>query len=267
VWPVFLVYLAAFVGIVAAALVAALVVHDLYPDLSPQVVLQGLPGLVAGGLASSSVLALTVLVVTRPFQPAALRLLPGRERGVDLAAMLAGTLALGQMLDSASMLAGVGQRGSMALIRRALEGAAGPELFNAVIVIGVMASAAEELFFRGYMQTRLRGHWPAWAAVAATSAAFALLHLEWLHVLLALVLGLYFGALTEMTGSALPAVACHVVNNVVFIILTALGGSVEGFRPNVVLLSVSVPVFVACLAWLRSSLAAPSAPPPAGEEG
>jgi membrane protease YdiL (CAAX protease family) len=165
------------------------------------------------------------------------------------------------------MLAGFGQRGSMALIRRALEGAAGPALFNAVLVIGVMASAAEELFFRGYMQTRLRSRWPAWAAVAATSAAFALLHLEWLHVVLALALGLYFGALTEMTGSALPAMTCHIVNNVVFILLTALGGSVEGFRPNVVLLSVSAPVFVASLAWLRFSLAPVSPAPPADEEG
>lgn len=268
-WSVFLVYVAAFLGIVAASLVAALVVHDLYPDVSPQVVLQGLPGLVAGGLASSSVLALTVLVVTRPLQPAALRLVPGRERGVDVAAMIVGTLALGQILDSASMLAGVGQRGAMAMIRRALEGAAGPELFNAVIVIGVMAGAAEETFFRGYMQTRLRARWPAWAAVAATSAGFALLHIEWVHALLALVLGLYFGALTEMTGSALPAVASHIVNNVVFIILTAVVGSVDGVRPNVILLGVSAPVFVACLAWLRFSLAAaaPVSPPPATDEG
>ena len=265
-WPVFVVYLAAFVGIAAASLVAALIVHDLYPDLSPQVVLQGLPGLIAGGLASSSVLALTVLAVTRPFQPAALRLVPGRERGSDLAAMIVGTLALGQMLDSASILAGVGQRGAMAMIRRALEGAAGPELFNAVIVIGVMAGAAEEMFLRGYMQTRLRARWPAWAAVAATSAGFALLHLEWLHAVLALALGLYFGALTELTGSALPAVACHIINNVVFTILTAVVGSVDGFRPNVVLLGVSAPVFVACLAWLRWSLApAPPAPTPEGD--
>ncbi len=268
-WPVFVVYLAAFVGIIAASLVAALIVHDLYPDLSPQAALQSLPGLIAGGLASSSVLALTVLAVTRPFRAAALRLVPGREGGLDLAAMIVGTLALGQMLDSAAILAGVGQRGATAMIRHALEGAAGPELFDAVIVIGVMAGAAEEMFFRGYMQTQLRARWPAWAAVAVTSGCFGLLHIEWLHAVLALALGLYFGALTEMTGSALPAVACHIINNVVFTVLTARAGSIDGFRPNVVLLGLGAAVFVACLAWLRSSFAAappelPSAPTDGG---
>ena len=151
-WPVFLVYVAAFAGIVAASLVAAVVVHDLYPDLPPQVALEGLPGLIAGALASSSVLVLTVFFVTRPLLPATLRLLPGRERGMDLGAMIVGTLALGQALDSAAILAGVGQQGAMAMIQRALRGATGPDLFNAVLVIGVMAGVAEETFFRGYMQ-------------------------------------------------------------------------------------------------------------------
>jgi membrane protease YdiL (CAAX protease family) len=261
-WPVFLVYVAAFVGVVAASLVAALVVHDLYPDVPAQAALEGLPGLIAGGLASSAVLVLTVLFVTRPLLPVTLRLLPGRERGVDLAAMIVGTLALGQALDSASMLAGVGQQGAMAMIQRALRGATGPDLFNAVLVIGVMAGAAEETFFRGYMQTRLRARWPAWAAVIVTSVGFALLHLEWIHAALAFVLGVYFGVLTELSGSALPAMACHIINNVLFTMLTAIVGSVEGAHLNAILLAVSALVFVACAAWLRSSLGTPAPPSP-----
>jgi hypothetical protein len=262
VWPVFLVYVAAFAGIVVVSLLAVLVVHELYPELSPEAAVRGLPGLIAGALASSSVLALAALAATRPFQLPALRLLPGRERGVDLAAMIVGTLALGQALDSAAMLAGVGQQGTMAMIRRALQGAVGPELFNAVIVIGVMAPTAEEVFFRGYMQARLGARWAPWVAVGITSACFGLLHLEWLHAMLAFVLGLYFGALAEMTGSALPAIACHVVNNVLFTVVTAVAGTVEAFRPNVVLLAASILVFVVCLAWLRISLGTAPPPPP-----
>ena len=247
-------------GIIAAYILAALVVHDLYPDMAPQAALQALPGLIAGGLASSCVLTLVALAATRPLQPAALRLLPGRERGVDLAVMIVGTLALAQTLSSATTLSGLGQQGTMGLVRRALQGASGPDLFNAVIVIGLMAGAAEEIFFRGYMQTRLRARWPAPLAVAVTSFCFALMHLEWLHGILAFVLGLYFGALTEMTGSTLPAMTCHVVNNVLFTLLAALAGSLDAFRPNAFLLAVSVVVFVACLLWLRSSLAPPSLP-------
>lgn len=259
-WPVFVVYVAAFVGIVAASLLAAFVVSDLYPDRSPRAVLEGLPGLIAGGLAASSVLALTVLAVARPFQPAALRLLPGRERGRDLAAMVVATLALGQALDSASVLTGMANHGAMAMIRNALYGVTGPDLFNAVLVIGVIAGAAEELFFRGYMQTQLRARWPAWAAALTSAACFGLLHLEWRHAILAFVLGLYFGAITEMTGSVLPAMVCHIVNNVLFTVVTALFGIVGDAQSNVVLLLFGVSVFAACVTWLRWSLA--NAPPP-----
>ncbi len=260
-WPVFVVYLVAFIGIVAASLVAAFLVSDLYPDVSPRAVLEGLPGLIAGGVAASSVLALTAVAVTRPFRPAVLRLLPGRERGRDLAVMVIGTLALGQALDSAAVLAGIANQGAMAMIRSALYGATGPDLFNAVLVIGVMAGVAEELFFRGYMQTQLRARWPAWAAALTAAACFGLLHLEWRHAILAFVLGLYFGAITEMTGSALPAIVCHIVNNVLFTLLTASFGLVAGRSTNVLLLLAGVIVFTACVAFLRWSLA--TAPPAA----
>src|SRR5262249_28646682 len=157
---------------------------------------------------------------------------------------------LGQTLDSVTVLAGLGQRGSMAIIREALQGARGPDLFAAVLVIGIMAGAAEEVFFRGYMQTRLRQAWPPAPAIVPTALAFALLHLEWLHALLALVLGLWLGFVTEQMGSALPAVAAHVVNNTVFTILTATLGSLAGVALNVGLAVGSAIVFGACLAVL-----------------
>src|SRR5205085_7760395 len=135
------------------------------------------------------------------------------ERGVDLAAAIVGMLALGQGVDSVAMLAGLAQRGTMPAIRRALMGAEGGELFAAVVVLGLLAGAAEELFFRAYMQTRLRRAWRPGPAILVTSAAFALLHMEWIHAAMAFVLGLYLGALTERAGSALPALACPVVNH------------------------------------------------------
>src|SRR6185503_2826590 len=129
VWPIVVAYLLAFVSIVSFSVVAAVMVRSAFPDLSEREVFDGLPGLLAGGLASSAALLVTLSIVARPLDPARLRLLPGRETGDQLAAMILGTLALGQVLDSATVLAGLGNRGAMALIRRALEGAAGPELF------------------------------------------------------------------------------------------------------------------------------------------
>jgi membrane protease YdiL (CAAX protease family) len=254
VWPVFVVYVGAFGAVVMLSLVAALVLQSLSPDLPAETVLDGLPGLLAGGVASATALLLTVSIASRPLGPRELRLLPGRESGRAIAVMVLGMLALGQALDSLTMLLGLGDVGSMPLIRRALRGAAGPELAGAVLVIGLFAATAEEVFFRAYMQSRLRERWGPARTVIATSVCFGLMHLEWLHGVLAFLLGLYLGFLVERSGSVLPAIVCHVVNNVVFTLLTAVFGTVEGFRPNVILVASGVAVFAAALAWLTRAL-------------
>jgi hypothetical protein len=256
---VFLAYLLAVVMIVGLSLLAVVIVTSLYPDLSEQAVLQGLPGLLAGGLASSLALVVTVLVVARPPDAARLRLLPGRETGRSLLVMVVGVLALGQALDCLTSLLGLGNRGALPEIRRALAGAVGPDLFFAVIVIGVVAGTAEEVFFRGYMQAALRRRWPRWAAVVTTSVCFAILHVELIHAVLAFSLGLYLGFVTELTGSALPAVVCHVVNNAVFTLLTAVGVAVNGVGANAGLAAVAAVAFVGCFLWLRHAHALPAA--------
>jgi hypothetical protein len=250
VWPVFVVYVLAFVAIIAFTIVAAVALRALYPDLAEAELFSGLHGLLAGGVASSVALGVTVLSVSRPLDATRLRLRPGRETGRDLVAIVVGTLTLGQTLDSLTMLASLGQRGSMAVIRQALQGAGGSDLFAAVLVIGIMAGAAEEVFFRGYMQTRLREAWGPVQAIGVTALAFALLHLEWLHALLALLLGLWLGFVTERMGSALPSVAAHVINNTVFTVLTATLGSVTAFGPNVALAVGSATIFAVCVAFL-----------------
>jgi membrane protease YdiL (CAAX protease family) len=258
VWRVFAAYLLAFVSIVSFSLVAAIMVRGAYPDLSDREVFDGLPGLLAGGMAASTALLVTLLIVARPLDPARLRLVPGRETAGQLAAMVVGTLALGQALDSATMLAGLGNRGAMAMIRRALESAVGPELFAAVVVIGVLAGSAEEAFFRGYMQTRLRERWSPTTAVVATSLAFGLLHLDWIHATLALFLGLWLGFITERASSALPAVTAHVLNNVVFTLVTATVGTPQDRTLNMALLAGSAVLFFACVLWTRRGPATPA---------
>ena len=260
VWPVFLAYLLAVLTIILASLAALGALRAAHPDVPDTELLGGVLGLIAGGFASSTALVLTVALVSQPFDAAALRLGPGRETGADLAAAVLGMLALGQVLDSATMLAGFGRVGSMPAIRRALTGISGAELFGAVMVLGLMAGAAEEVFFRGYMQTRLRLAWRVGPAIVVSSAAFALLHMEWIHAAMAFVLGLYLGAVTERVGSALPAMVCHVANNSVFTVVTAAVGTVDGRRVNVVLLALAIVVFLACGAFLLRRLPRPATP-------
>jgi membrane protease YdiL (CAAX protease family) len=250
-WPVLAAFVVAFAGIVALSLMAAGILRELYPDTPDRALFDGLPGLLAGGLASSTALGLTALLFNRPFEPVLLRLTPGWETGRMLFVMIVGMLMLGQALDSLTLLVGLGQRSAMVAIRQALAGAVGPELFFAVVVIGVLAGTAEEVFFRGYMQTRLGQRLRPSVAVLLTSLAFGLLHLEWIHALLAFALGLYLGWITELAGSALPAIACHVLNNALFTVLTAVAGTVEAPEPNAVLLLACAAAFAGCVLWLR----------------
>ena len=252
-----LAYVGAFAAIIAFSLLAAGIVHGLNPDLPEEAVFEGLPGLLAGAVASSAALLLTTLAVNRGAPLVALRLIPGRETGRTLVVMVVGMLTLGQALDSLTMLTGLGQRGSMVAIRKALAQAVGPDLFLAVIVIGVVAGTAEEIFFRGYMQTRLGERFRPRLAVLIASVCFGILHIEWLHAVLAFLLGLYLGWITELAGSALPAVVCHVINNAAFTLLTALWGAVEGASVNAGLAAGCAVAFGGCVVWLHRTRTAP----------
>jgi len=260
VWRVFATYVAAVAGIFAASGVAVVTLKSIFPDTPDQALLQSLAALIAGSLASSFALIFTLLAIVQPATLAALRLAPGWETGRALAVMALGMLALGQALDSLTWLTGLGQLGAMVVVRRVLEGAVGPDLFGAVVVFGPIAGAAEELFFRGYMQTRLAEAWGATRAVVVTAACFGVLHvdLSGVHMALAFAMGLYLGFLVERTGSVLPAIVCHVVNNIVYTLQTAFGGTVQDRATNAVLAGACALAFVLCLAWLRRAAPSPA---------
>ena len=75
--------------------------------------------------------------------------------------------------------------------------------------------------------------------------------------LLALVLGLYLGWITELTGSTLPAVLGHVVNNILFTLITSRWGGIDGVEINVALAAAGALVFAAVVAGLRRPPSAP----------
>jgi len=252
-WHVFATYLAAVAGMLATGAVVFDLLRSAYPDVPDLALVQALPGLLGLSLANSASLLLTLALLVRPFDAARFRLLPGWETTATLAVMVLGLLALSQVFASATALVGPADRGSLDLIQRVLEQTRGPDLFAAVLVFGVGVGAAEEIFFRGYMQSRLREHWSPPAAVLASSSAFAVLHIDASAVLMvgAFALSLYLGFVAEISGSTLPAIVCHVVNNVVFTLQAALGFAALSRDANVTAAVVGGAVFVACLLWLR----------------
>jgi membrane protease YdiL (CAAX protease family) len=179
-----------------------------------------------------------------------LRLRPSRAPARAVAAMAVGTLALSQGLESLSILIGVGPGANIQWISRSLAAATPAMLVLAVLVVGALAPLGEELFFRGYMQTRLRRVWSVGPAVLVTALAFGLIHGEWIHGAMAAGLGVYLGLVAERTVSVVPPVICHMANNTVSALLSATVGSPQGLWPNGALLVVSAVVFAASLRWM-----------------
>lgn len=210
----------------------------------------GLAALLVGVPASSlGLIVIAWLAAGRPRRER-LRLLPARAPARGILAMIVGILALSQALESLALLVGVGPGANLDWIARTLATATPLTLALAVLVVGGLAPVGEELFFRGFMLTRLRRVWSVGPAIVVTALAFGLIHGEWVHGLLATGIGLYLGLVTERSGSLIPAVICHVANNTASALLSAAIGSPQGRGVNAVLLVATALVFAASLHWL-----------------
>jgi membrane protease YdiL (CAAX protease family) len=165
--------------------------------------------------------------------------------------MLVAILMLGQVADSAVALAGWGGTGTLGAMARVMQGVSGPMLALSIVVLGAMAGTGEELFFRGFMQTRLRQRLGPWPAIAITSLVFGITHADPVHGVLALLLGVYLGWATELAGSVWPAVAVHAANNAVWVLLVALLPLELEARVHAALVVALLPAGAALVALLR----------------
>ncbi len=80
------------------------------------------------------------------------------------------------------------------------------------VLLCVLPAIGEELLFRGAMQGLLRPGGSG-AAILGPALLFALLHLNLTQLPTALACGLFLGWLAERTGSILPGMLLHFVNN------------------------------------------------------
>ena len=89
----------------------------------------------------------------------------------------------------------------------------GVELLLRFLQLCLLPAVTEELFFRGAMQGLLRPCGSA-AAIFGPALLFGLLHGSVTQVLTGFVCGIFLGWLAERSGSILPGMALHFVNNV-----------------------------------------------------
>ena len=85
-------------------------------------------------------------------------------------------------------------------------------LLPAVSIV-LMGPLAEELMFRGVIQTRLARAMPAWIAVVLQAVLFGVTHGTPIQMAYAFLIGLALGFLRSRTGSILPGFAAHAAFN------------------------------------------------------
>lgn len=88
----------------------------------------------------------------------------------------------------------------------------GPELLMQFLALCAMPAIAEELLFRGAFQGLMRPCGSA-AAIFAPALLFGVLHLDLAQGLTAFACGVFLGWLAERSGSILPGMLLHLVNN------------------------------------------------------
>lgn len=120
------------------------------------------------------------------------------------AGLAAGILGLGIAI-ALSALAGAARTG---------EGAGFGALLLAGVLVTLVQTGAEEIYFRGWLQPHLEAGWGRWPGLAVTALAFAALHfvsgtfapLSFVNLALA---GLWFGLLAERSGGLALPIGAH----------------------------------------------------------
>lgn len=107
VWPVFVVYVGAIGTMFLFSIIALLLVKLLLPNVSLAKAAIGVPGILVGIVATSTVSLVAALLLAGPPFRVTLRLVPGRQSAPSLAIIVLGALAISQALDSAASLAGI----------------------------------------------------------------------------------------------------------------------------------------------------------------
>jgi membrane protease YdiL (CAAX protease family) len=122
------------------------------------------------------------------------------------------------------------------------------------LCVSLMPAISEEWLFRGYIQTRLLKRWhPAWA-ILLSSLLFAAFHMDPVHVIAVIPLGIWLGTITYYSGSIIPAMIAHAYNNALSIVATVYLGSdtmntsIDSFE-NVLVLASGIPGLLITCVW------------------
>jgi membrane protease YdiL (CAAX protease family) len=217
VWPVFATYGAVLLWVILASAVIGVWLAVTGGRVMP-------PGALVGTITltevSLTVAALLACRVSGEPPAVRLRLAPGRLSWRDTGLAVLGLLALGEAFDLCLVWLGLRYWGNLGFLHETAARMSGVTIVLMLLAAGPLAAGAEELFFRGFVQTRLAARFRRWPAIGVTAAGFAIFHLDPVHSAFALAVGLFLGWLTELARSIRPAIGAHLANNVVSLLQT-----------------------------------------------
>ncbi len=93
--------------------------------------------------------------------------------------------------------------------------------FVTVVVLILIAPVVEEIAFRGYAQSFFRNRFHVNATILISAAFFAFFHSFEIFPQV-FVMALFLSILRETTGSLIPGIVIHSLNNVLALVITAL---------------------------------------------
>lgn len=133
-----------------------------------------------------------------------------------------------------------------------------------ILSITLLGPVLEELLFRGAIQGDLQRQMSPWKAIIVSSLLFGVVHMNPAQIPFAFLLGMLFGWLYYRTGSLLPGIVGHVLNNSVATVNMYLHGDAtieEQMSSDLVMwlwALVALVAFVVAALWLNRLL--PSTP-------
>jgi uncharacterized protein len=86
-------------------------------------------------------------------------------------------------------------------------------LLMGLINIALVPAICEEIMFRGYVQSAFEKSWGVWPAILVSGLLFGLFHIQLTNLLPLATLGILLALVTWLSGSLLPAIVAHFINN------------------------------------------------------
>ncbi|MBI2375405.1 MAG: CPBP family intramembrane metalloprotease [Deltaproteobacteria bacterium] len=182
------------------------------------------PTSIALAVASSSLgLMISLLVVTfrerDRFELFRLRPVPVRLLAIASASMLGVSVLMSSLIGLFEL-----ESSTLDELRNVFDAAGWRGRLAMVPVIGLVAGTCEELFFRGLVLERLRRVLSDRVSIAISAIMFGAMHLDPVHAVAAAAMGAVLGVVAVRTGSIVPCIVAHVVNNSVVTLVPELEG-------------------------------------------